>query len=122
MSPASTMATASTSMMPATVRWRLPAVAWRRFHRRNVTVTDPSRIPSTKRSSNSTVRSARSDQHGQISTVRSARSDQRRAPVAVEPVGGEAEAGHTYARLDLLIGALVASVLDAPLAGDLDVL
>src|SRR5581483_8668851 len=103
MSAAVTTSMASTSMMPATVRWRLPTFACSRFHRRKVRVTLPSRIPSTTRSSNST-------------------SDQRRTPVGLEPVRGEAQPGHSVARLDLLVRALVAGVLDAPLAVDLHVL
>src|SRR5581483_1859613 len=103
MADGSTTSMLSTSMIPATVRWRLPALACRRFHRRNVRSMLPSRMPSTNRSSNST-------------------SDQRRAPVGLEPVCCEAQARHALARLDLLVGALVAGVLDAPLAVDLHVL
>ena len=55
MADSSTMSTASTSIMPIGVRYRLPALTWWVFHRRKVTVTDPSATGSRKRCSKSTT-------------------------------------------------------------------
>src|SRR4051794_2320261 len=61
MAAGSTSDTSSTSiiMRPTIrcpVRYRWPATTWRRFQRRNVTVTDPSAIKGQKRAWNSTRR------------------------------------------------------------------
>src|SRR5215207_3213478 len=54
MSAVPTRSTAVTAMRPTGVRYTLPAIAWLRFQRRNVTVIDPSWIPTHDHFANST--------------------------------------------------------------------